>query len=98
MNIDTIIQLGINFFNKPIIQQQLLIIVSAFVASSLTQYAFRFAVVKRIKERLEVMFFRTENEKETLFQKLKTYLNPFLVYLTTRTHFFLCSFFSLFLL
>ena len=83
MNIETILQLGINFVNTPHIQQQLLIILSAFVASSLTQYAFRFAVVKKIKDRLESIIFRSETETETLFQKLKTYLNPFLVYLTT---------------
>lgn len=83
MNFDTIFKLSITFFNNPDIQKQLLIIFSAFCASSLTQYAFRFAVVKRIKERFKTMFFRTENENETLFQKLKTYLNPFLVYLTS---------------
>lgn len=83
MNIDTILQLGIKFFKNSVIQQQLLLILSAFFASYLTQYAFRFAVVKRFRERIETMFFRTENEKETLFQKLKTYLNPFLVYLTS---------------
>jgi small-conductance mechanosensitive channel len=83
VNLDTILQLGLKFFNNPQIQQQLLIVLSAFFASSLTQYAFRFTVLKRIKERIETMIFRTENEKETLFQKLKTYLNPFLVYLTS---------------